>query len=878
MSSEKNMPPRWLDLLFGLICRKEELEVLRGDLYELYAERLIEKGRFNANFFYFFDFLDLLRPFTLKRPRNTTHITMIRTYFKVTYRNIINQKVYSFINISGLAIGLICFALIFLYVQDELSFDRFHEDSDQIYRLVERFESDGVGEHSASLPFPTGPALRDEYSAEVKQQVRFFNFQSPTIALANRNQEKAFNESRFFFADDSFLDLFDFELVRGDPKTALNNPEALLITESMAIKYFGNVDPMGKFLEFQGEQELQITGILKDSPSNAHFQFDFIGSFSTLNYWYNGQLPQSWYWNPCWTYILLEDNVDPVAFEAKMVDFVAKYFPDFIREDVTMELQPLEDIHLYSKLDYEITSNSSVNNIYIFGAVALFVLFIASVNFINLSTAKASKRGKEVGVRKSLGSKKSQLVIQFIFESVLLTFLAILIAFGAVALLLPAFNNLVDKSIAFQELLQPEFLAGAVVLGVALGMLSGLYPAFILSGFKTISVLKGETVKSRGVWFRKVLVTAQFAISMFLIVGTVVAINQSRLLQDQDPGFEAENVLLVPVIRSGMGQHYENFRNTALQSPYLHSITAVEEIIGEKHQVENYQFEGMERSKPFPRFFVRHDFTETMDIKLLAGRDYSRDFVTDDTLAYVVNEAMVTSMGWGSPQEAIGKRFYRGDELKGKVVGVVEDYNFVSKHHSIGPIVIDLNTRQGAFNLFIKYMAVKVEGKNLQESISDLEDAWASVLPDRPFDFFFLDDRLANSYSAEQKLSTITVVFSVLAILVACLGVFGLATFSVERRTKELGIRKVLGIRTAEILGLISKEFLLLVLLAFIISIPLSYFLIDSWLNSFAYRVALEVWPFLFAGVITALICVGTILFHVGKVVRINPAVTLKHE
>ena len=647
MTNPKQRPPRWLDRFFGVLCRKEELEILRGDLYELYEERVREKGKFNANFFYFFEVFDLLRPFAIKMPMGTTQISMFHSYFKVTYRNIINQKVFSFINISGLAIGLTCFLLIFLYIQDELSYDRFHTDSEDIYRLAELFESDGVGEHSASVPFPTGPVLMQEFPAEVKGQVRFFNFQSPTVALANREADKAFNESRFFFADPSFLEVFDFEMVAGDPTSALDNPEALLITESMAKKYFGDEDPVGQLLEFQGRQPLQVTGVLKDAPDNVHFQFDFIASFSSLNFWYRGSIPNGWYWNPCWTYVKLEKNVDPRVFESKMADLVAKYFPDYIKEDVTLELQPLEDIHLHSKLDYEITANSNVNNIYIFGAVALFVLFIAAVNFINLSTAKASKRAKEVGVRKSLGSKKSQLVSQFVFESVFLTFISILIAFGLVILLLPYFNNLVEKSIESMLLVQPAFLAGAIALGLILGIVSGIYPAFVLSSFNTISVLKGERVKSRGVQFRRLLVTAQFAISMFLIVGTMVAIDQSKLLLNQDPGFEADNVLMVPVIRSGIGTQYESFRNTALQSPFIKSVTAVEEIIGEKHQTENYRFEGMERSKPFPRFYVRHNFTETMKMNMVAGRDYSREFESDLTLALVVNEAMEESMGRG---------------------------------------------------------------------------------------------------------------------------------------------------------------------------------------------------------------------------------------
>jgi len=877
-SRERTTPPEWIVKIFEWFCRKEELEILKGDLYELYAKHIQEQGRLRADFFCFFNVMDLLRPFVIKKHTRPNTITMFKNYFTTAYRNFVRQKIYSFLNISGLVIGLTCFILILIYIQDELSYDRFHTDSDRTYRVLEHFESEGIGEHSASLPFPTGPALQNNFPLHVEKAVRLFNFQSPTLALANQATNEAFNESRIFFADSTFLNVFDFKLIEGNRETALNQPNSILITTSMAVKYFGSEDPLGKMLEFQGTQNLQVTGILEDCPDNSHFQYDFIISFSSLKQWYNGDYPDTWYWNPCWTYINLTESSDPNKLEALFPDFVEKYFPAFIKSDVELELQPLEDIHLHSKLDYEIQANGDIKNIYIFGAIALFVLIIAAINFINLSTARATKRSKEVGIRKTLGSRKSQLVTQFVFESILMTSLSVILACVIVLLLLPAFNQFVEKSIEVEHLFKAEFTLGAVVLALVVGLLSGFYPAFILSSFKPVVVLKNVPVKPKGLNFRKVLVITQFAISVFLIVGTFVAIDQFKLLQNEDVGFDQEHVMMVPVIRSPMGQHYERFRELALKSPHVKSVTAVEEIIGSKHQVGNYRFEGMDKSRPFPRFFVLHNFTETMDIELAAGRDYSRSYISDDTLAIVVNESLVRSMGWTSPEEALNKQYYFRNELKGKIVGVVKDYNFISKHHPIGPLVLDLNTNPGAFNLFIKYLAVKVDGTQVQQAINDLENTWNTVIPDRPFDAFFLEDRLNESYKAEQKLSKITIIFSILAIGVACLGLFGLATFSIERRTKEIGIRKVLGIKTSQIMMLFSKEFIYLILLSFAISIPASYLLLERWLDEFAYRISLNVWPFVIAGVITFLVSILTILFHALKASYINPVDALKYE
>ncbi len=872
-------PPKWPNKFLGWFCHDDHLEILTGDVLELYEERMARMKKWQADLFFITDILGLCRPFAFKRKtQNSTQIAMFRNYFKVTYRNFIKQKVYSALNVSGLAIGLACSILIFIYINDELSYDKFHSKSDRIYRVLEKFESEGVGEHSASLPFPTGPALKNDFERQVEHSVRFFNFQSPSLALANKAADKGFNESNIFFADSTFFDVFDFELIEGDKETALDEPNAILITRSMAKKYFVDEDPMGKTLEFQGNQNLMVTGVLEDTPKNAHFQFDFIVSFSSLKSSFRGRYPSSWYWNPCWTYIVLEENTKPEDLTVQFPDFVQKYFPDFIKDDIELQLQPIEDIHLKSKLDYEIAANSDEKNIYIFGLVAIFVLFIAAINFINLSTARANKRAKEVGVRKSLGSAKSQLINQFIFESVLLTFTSLIIGIVMVMICLPGFNLLTEKSVSITILLEPIFLFSLLGAGLIIGLLSGFYPAFVLSAFKTVSVLKGGHLKTSGLNFRRVLVTAQFAISIMLIIGTFIVLKQLNFLQNKDAGFDDEHIVMVPVIRSPMGQHYENFKVEALKSSHIFSMTAVEEVVGAKFQVGNYQFEEMDESKPFPRFNVRHDFIQTMNIPLAAGRAYDQTIQTDDSLALIVNETLVHSMGWGSPEEAIGKRFsYRG-ELRGKVVGVVEDYNFASKHYPIAPLVITLNSRRGAFNLFIKYVAVKIDGDQMKAALEDLEKAWISVLPERPFDFFFLDDRINDSYKSEQKLSSITVIFSALAILVACLGLFGLATFSVEQRTKEIGVRKVLGINTTQIMVLLSREFMILIGIAFVIAIPLGFYALNEWLNGFAFRTDIEIWPFVLAGLITFLISAVTVTYHALKASYINPTETLKCE
>ena len=873
-----NTPPKLAIWFLKWFVSDHQIEVLEGDLLEIFESRVSSHGVKKARLYFLCDVFDLLRPFAI-RPLygSQNRLTMLRNYTNIAYRSFLRQKGYSIINISGLAIGLACSFMIYLYVQDELSFDTIHTKADRIFRVPEYFEKDGVGERSASNPFGLGPAMVQEYPHLVEQMVRFFNFQTPVMAIKNPENNREFNESRLFLVDSTLFDVFDYEMIIGNKETALDNPNSILLTETLARKYFEDENPLGKTLIFQGDKLLIVNGVIKDSPLNAHFQFDGFISFSTVK----SILPASWltrfYWNPCWTYLVLYDENDRSELEEQFPNFVTKYFPEKKSQFVTLLLQPLLDIHLTSKLDYEIQANGNKSNIYVFSTIAIFVLLIAAINFINLSTARATKRAKEVGIRKTLGSKKSQLVYQFIWESIIYTIVAGVIALGFVAIALPYFNAFAEKSINIVEVINGYQILSIIGLVLLVGLISGIYPAFVLSSYQPVKVLKSDKQKVGGLSFRKILVTMQFIVSILLLVGTIIAIQQLDLLQNDELGFEKQQVVMVNASRTSVGNHFETLQQEMERHPDVLSVTAVEEIVGSKNQVGNYQFQDMDSQRPFPRLTVRHDFIKTFGMEITAGRDYSREFESDAEYALLVNESFVKSMGWKSNRDALGKTFKRG-EGNGKIIGVVKDFNYASKHMPIAPLIMDLDLRPDAFDLFLKYIAVRVTGQNTGDALQSMESSWKAQVPDRPFEYFFLDRKLAQSYKDEMKLSQLTSIFSGLAILVACLGLFGLTTFITEQRTKEIGIRKVLGIKSINLMALLSRDFIILISIAFCLTIPIAYFLLDSWLSEFAYRVNIEVRPFIIAGMSTFFIAIATVSYQVIKAVNINPVNILKDE
>ncbi|MFC2158377.1 ABC transporter permease, partial [Acidobacteriota bacterium] len=549
---------------------------------------------------------------------------MFKNYIKVAVRNILKHKGYSLLNVVGLSIGMACCLLILLYVQDELSFDRYHEKGDRIFRVIEEVRLEGVGEESSSMPFPTGDTLPLEYPEAVEASVRFFNFQLPTMSLEyGTSGEKRFNESRFFFADAAVFKVFSIGVIMGNPETALKDPNTVVITEAMADKYFENEDPIGKVLRWQNAVNLRVTAVIENVPLNSHFQFDFLGSFATLPNFFGGNLPRGWYWNPCWTYILLNEGVLPHSLEAQFPVLVQKYFPDSIKDKVVIKLQPLTDIHLHSKLDYEINPNSDITYIYVFSAVAVFVLLIACINFMNLATARSANRGRETGMRKVLGAHKSQLVLQFLGESILLCAISACFSVLIVEIVLPAFNAFSGKALTAGFLSDWRLAVGLAVITFTVGILSGIYPAFFLSGFDPVRVLKGSLDRGNGSSvFRKVLVVIQFAISIILIVGTLICFQQLNFLRNTQLGFNKDQVVMLPVYGTGLANWYDGFRDQIKQNPQVIQVTFMEDTLGSKYQTGSFIPEGADETnmQQIPLLIVTHDFIETFDMKIVAGR------------------------------------------------------------------------------------------------------------------------------------------------------------------------------------------------------------------------------------------------------------------
>lgn len=804
---------------------------------------------------------------------------MIFNYIKILFRNLVKRKVYTIVNILGLAIGITSFILIMFYVSDELSYDKYHRNSERIYRVCMIYDVSGVGENSASMPFPVAFTLKNDYPDMIENVVRIFNFQSPQSFLESEGEK--FSEPRFFFADSTFFSIFDHEFIAGDPGTALNEPFSVVITESMARKYFNELDPMGQTIKFETRFPLKVTGVIRDVPRQSHFTFDFIASMGSVRKIFNGQLPGTWVWNPCWTYVLLSKGVNGEQLEDVFPAFIGNHYDDAQREGITMYMQHLEDIHLRSRLDYEIEPNSNYSYVVVLTIIAVFLLLIASINFMNLATATSFTRAREIGIRKVTGAWKLQLVAQFIGESLVMTLISLGVSMVLIELLLPYFNDFTGKTMAMNQLLQPLNLFYLVALWFILGVFSGIYPAFYLSSFRPITILKGTTLaEGRSGTARKVLVVFQFAISISLIIGTIIIFQQVRYLRSADLGFDPDNIILLPVHRTKIAQGYESFRDRISQDPDVLDVTAVDDIVGASHNTHEFRFEGMgdKEWRFFPALVVQHNFLNTFRIELVAGRDYDKERQADPVEGILVNESLVRHMGWKSNEDALGRKFrsLNGDE---KIIGVFKDFQATSLREPAGPFVLNMKENQNEILYFMRFVVVRSAPDKLKETISFLEQAWGEFETDRPFDYLILKKELSRLYKDESKLGTISFAFTVLILFVAALGLFGLASFMVEKRTKEIGIRKVMGASLFTILVLLMKEFARLVLIATLVAWPMAYLLIDElFLNQFAMRVKMDPWIFVLSGFFALAVSMLIISYRAVAASMINPAETLKYE
>jgi len=806
---------------------------------------------------------------------------MFKNYLKIAVRNLRKYKAYSVINISGLAIGMACCILSLLFVQQELSYDKFHEHAGQIYRVTTKLSNPVAGweTHYAATSFPVAPALKRDYP-EVTDAVRIYRSDRSLVGY----EEKRFYEDRFFFADSTIFEVFSFPLLKGNPRTALKEPYSVVITEEMAKKYFGDDNPLDRALVLDNQHTFKVTGILKNLPRHSQLQFEFLASYITLSDIIGkDKLETGWFiFFPNYTYLRLPKGYPPEQLAEKLPKLVDTYMGAQLKSNgnsCALSLQPLADVHLAQNLENELETNGDVGYIYIFSGIAFIILLVACINFMNLATARSSKRAKEVGMRKVLGAYRLQLIKQFIGESLLISFVALLCAIALAELLRPLFTALIGKILSMDYSHNWLALLGFLTITLFVGIVSGSYPALFLSRFAPVEVLKGKSkTGSAGLLLRRGLVVVQFAVSVIFIVGALVVYQQMHYLKSKKLGFNKEQLITITIPSAAVQQKCAAMKAQFFQLPGVENVTASSSSPGSGVRMMPVRAEGAEEKDALISsiFMVDRDFIRTFGIELAAGRDFSTDFPADDNEAFILNEAAVSQWGWESADQAIGKKFellWNDKAVKsGEIIGVMKNFHFKSLRDKIGPVVLHLSSAR------IGAVSVRIRPENIPTTIGSLEQKWHELVSNTPFEYSFLDDNFARLYQAEEKLGRIFKVFSILAIFIACLGVFGLISFATEQRTKEIGIRKVLGATVAGIVHLLSKEFMKLVFAANFIAWPIAYYAMNKWLQNFAYRVELDWWIFVLAGGLALLIALLTVSAQAIKAALANPVDSLRYE
>ncbi|QJW91465.1 FtsX-like permease family protein [Spirosoma taeanense] len=812
---------------------------------------------------------------------------MLRNYLKIAFRNLLRHKSFTFINIVGLAIGLACCLAIVLFIQDELQYDRFNAKANRIYRVVTSMKmAEGREVDMARTPPAIGPALKATFP-EVEEAVRIFSLGNGGEVLVSF-ADKKFMEPDVLLVDSSFFNVFSFPLVRGNPTKALAEPNSVVISESIAKKYFGSADPLNKTLDVAGGLKMRITGVMQDVPEHSHLKATCIGAFSTIRSIVESKRLENWGWQQFYTYIVLPENYDVTAFEPKLTAFTIEKMRDEAKRGGTQyqsRLQPLRDIYLRSSnLEYDIVKKGNINHVYAFAVIALFALLIACFNFMNLSTALSMQRAKEVGLRKVIGAGQSQLVRQFLGESVLLTLLALLVGIVIAQFWLYLFNDWMGKHLSFLDALNPAFIGGVLVATLLVGLLAGLYPAFFLSAFRPIKVLKGDVLNnnSGGYSLRKTLVVLQFAVSTALIIGTGIVFSQLNYIQRKDLGFNREQVIVLPIRTDAMAKGYESIKEELLRNPNIKAATACYGIPGGLFAGDGIRIPGREKDISTNMFLVDHDYVSTMGMQVVAGRNFSRKFGTDAEEGFIINETAAKTFGWGTPANAIGKEIIwekwtpaptPADSIKrGKVVGVVRDFNYKSLYQKVEPVVLHIAPTE------FSSIVVRVQPENMEASLDFLKTQWQRLAPEWPFDYQMVDEQFADLYRSEQIFGKLFGLFTSLSILIACLGLFGLATFMVQQRFKEIGVRKVLGASVGSIVALLSKDFLRLVVIAIVLASPIAWYVMNRWLQDFAYKIDLAWWMFALAGLLAIGIALLTVSFQSIKAALMNPVKSLRTE
>ena len=814
---------------------------------------------------------------------------MIKNYFRIALRNLLKFRSLAFINIVGLAVGIASCIVILLYVANELGYDKFNNNADQIYRIHLEAVVNGGKINVAMIARPLGPTLARLYP-EVISYTRIKTIDAPMVKYKNN----AFTEKRFYWVDSTFFDVFTVPFVQGDPKTALTRPNSIVVTEPVAKKYFGNETALGKIVtNTQTGQEYLVTGVVAGFPPNSHFHFDLLASLSSCE---DSRNP-SWVENPYVTYVRLRKGTDPDKFQAKLRDVVKNYpwaeINAMTKMGITFEqfeaggnrfeyrLQPLTSIHLRSHLDYELEPNSDISYVYIFSAIAIAILFLAIVNFMNLATARSEKRAKEVGIRKTLGSNRKQLVGQFLAESTLTSLIAVFLAVVFIELFIPLLDHFTGMRIALDLFTNPYPVIGLLCFGVIVGIISGSYPAFYLSSFSPVQILKkGSRHENRGIVLRDGLIIFQFAVSIMLLVGTFIVGEQLSFIQNKNLGFTKEQVIVLNGTDAIGRDKIDAFEQELMRNPRVMNVTSTSAVPGMGttglwNTTFTLRDSSMESAQQLWILLSDDNLLNTYQVKLAEGRFFDKGHDSDSS-SVVLNEAAVEALGCKNPIGKVvvsaGKTPQENKMLR--IIGVVKDFNFESLHQPVHPLAIFLSRGSN----FLTHTSVRVSPGDYRETISSFEAAWHTFAGNQTFDYTFLDQGLANLYRAEQRTATIATVFSCLAIFIACLGLLGLVAFVTEQRTKEIGIRKILGASVSEIVFMLSKQFTRWVLVANIVAWPIAYYVMRNWLKDFAYRVEINPWFFLISGALAlalALLAVGT---HAIKAATANPVESLRYK
>ncbi len=868
-------PPLIARWILSVTNRKRNREIVLGDFEEFYNEMLASQGRFYAHIWFYTQALKSIPRFV--SANIYWGIVMFNNYLKITFRNLVKHKGFSAINIFGLAVGIAACMIISLWVQNELSYDRFHDKADRIFRVEREITRDEIDGRWPITGAKYKQALINDIP-EITDAARFW-----PRAFSIKDKAGNLHRQELFAADNSVFNIFDFTLLRGSKATALIRPKTLVLTETAAVKYFGTFDVMGMTLalELDGKYvDFEITGVMQDVPKNSHINFDMLISFST----YPEDEFTSWRSNYLYTYVLTDKVISPGTLDNKFKRFIDQHLePQYgdlivqgrsIHDVLKLYLFPFTDIHLHPSENWEREAGGSIQSVILFSSIGLLLLVIAGINFINLSTAKARRRAKEVSLRKTLGANKGQLKLQFFQESMILTFIAAAISIIIMLLFIPLFNSTFAENISILSLVQDNNFLVFAGITLSVGFIAALYPAVYLSKFEPAGIMKGvPIVVNKKSGFRRNMVVFQFTISICLLIGMSIVYQQMDFIRTKSIGFEKENVIILPARSSNVSKNFESFKSALLTNSNIFSVTGSADLPGDEIY-SNGNLYSLENSEThFSSIFMNcdYDFISTYKISIVAGRNFERDFSTDTAGTIILNETAVSKLGI-SPEKALGKAVFRNESNPLKIIGVVKDCNFQSLVYGIEPMAFFLEPD------YITAVSVRVAPGNITAALKVIRDNWEKAFTGEQFDYSFLDLRLEQLYKSEQKTQNILIVFTFMSILIACLGLFGLAAYTAEERTKEIGIRKTLGASVVSIFRDLTKDYFKWIYISILISWPVSYYLMNKWLENFAYRIEIHPSVFIASAFVTLLITLVTISYQTLKSALVNPVDTLKHE